>query len=105
MKLVANLEHQTNNEDSDDIIDLVSALADPVRNCGLISSWAENWNLIIPSWREAVAIVLPTLLGAYCGLRYPIRDGFPVMMVHEAKLPAGVKEVKDLPCQQEDKNK
>ena len=24
------------------------------------------------------------------GLRYPIRDGFPVLLVEEAKLPAGI---------------
>ena len=78
LKLVASLEDETNSEDADDIIDLASALADPVRNCGLNSSWAENWNLIIPSWREAVAIILPTLVGAYCGLRYPIPEMGPV---------------------------
>ena len=36
-----------------------------------------------------------------CGLRYPIREGIPVMLIHEATLPAGVKDVKDLPCQKE----
>ena len=36
-----------------------------------------------------------------CGLRYPIREGIPVMLIHEATLPAGVKDVKELPCQKE----
>jgi uncharacterized protein len=27
------------------------------------------------------------------GLRYPIREGFPVMLVEEAKLPAGFKHL------------
>lgn len=27
------------------------------------------------------------------GLRYPIREGFPVMLVEEAKLPAGFKSL------------
>ena len=27
------------------------------------------------------------------GLRYPVRDGFPVMLVEEAKLPAGVESL------------
>ena len=40
-----------------------------------------------------------------CGLRYPIRDGIPVMLVHEATLPAGVKDVEELPCQKEAKKK
>ncbi len=37
-----------------------------------------------------------------CGIRYPIRDGIPVMLIHEATLPAGVKDVKELPCQKEE---
>ncbi len=82
LKLIASLEDETTSEESDDIIDLVSALADPARNCGLNSSWAENWNRMIPSWREATAITLATLGGAvggaYCGLRYQIPDMGPV---------------------------
>jgi uncharacterized protein YbaR (Trm112 family) len=30
------------------------------------------------------------------GLRYPIRDGFPVMLIEEAKLPDGVASLEDL---------
>ena len=30
------------------------------------------------------------------GLRYPIREGFPVMLIEEAKLPAGVSTVEEL---------
>ena len=30
------------------------------------------------------------------GLRYPIRDGFPVMLIEEAKLPQGVESLEDL---------
>ena len=37
-----------------------------------------------------------------CGVRYPIRDDIPVMLIHEATLPAGVKDVKELPCQKEE---
>lgn len=77
LKLVATLENETNSEDSDDIIDLVSALTDPVANCGLNSSWAENWNILIPSWREAFAIIIPTMIGAYCGLQFPIPEMGP----------------------------
>jgi uncharacterized protein len=29
------------------------------------------------------------------GLRYPIREGFPVMLVEEAKLPAGYKNLEE----------
>jgi uncharacterized protein YbaR (Trm112 family) len=30
------------------------------------------------------------LVGAVGGIAYPVRDGFPVMLPEEAKLPAGV---------------
>ena len=33
-----------------------------------------------------------------CGLRYPIKDGFPVMVVEEAELPAGVDSLEQLPA-------
>ena len=29
------------------------------------------------------------------GLRYPVRDGIPVMLIEEAKLPAGVESLED----------
>ncbi|MFT5091760.1 MAG: CubicO group peptidase (beta-lactamase class C family) [Porticoccaceae bacterium] len=79
LKLVASLEDETKGEDSGDIFDLVSALTDPVWNCGLNSSWAENWNILIPSWRESLAVILPTLLGGFCGLQFPIPDMGPVL--------------------------
>ena len=33
---------------------------------------------MIPSWREAAVIILPTLVGAFCGLRFPIPKMGPV---------------------------
>jgi hypothetical protein len=68
MKLVASLEVEAGGEDSGDIMELVSALADPSQNVGLNSGWAENWNRIVPSWRVAAVIIAPTLIGAFCGL-------------------------------------
>lgn len=38
-----------------------------------------------------------------CGLKYPIKDGFPVLIVEEAELPAGCGSLDDLPCQREKK--
>ncbi len=82
-KLVASLEIDTTDENSDDNIDFASALADPVWNCGLSSNWAENWNLIVPSWRVAAMIILPTLGGALCGLysglQFQIHDMGPTL--------------------------
>jgi uncharacterized protein YbaR (Trm112 family) len=38
-----------------------------------------------------------------CALRFRIKDGFPVLVVEEAELPAGCTGIGDLPCQREDK--
>ena len=38
-----------------------------------------------------------------CALQFPIKDGFPVLVVEEAELPAGCESLRDLPCQREAK--
>ncbi len=38
-----------------------------------------------------------------CGLRFNIKDGFPVMVVEDATLPPGCDSVSQLPCQKEPK--
>jgi uncharacterized protein YbaR (Trm112 family) len=42
------------------------------------------------------------LLCERCALRFPIKDGFPVLVVEEAELPQGVVALDKLPCQQKD---
>ena len=39
------------------------------------------------------------LIAEVGGLAYPVRDGFPVMLMEEAKLPAGVQSLEDLKTQ------
>lgn len=77
VKLIASFEDGTTSADSC-FADTISALADPALDCG----WAQNWNRLIPSWREAAAITLATLGGAlgglFCGLRYRIPEMGPV---------------------------
>lgn len=71
LKLVDHLEHETDDEESSDIMELVSSLAAPIQDVGLSPGWerwADNWNSIVPSWFTVAAIVLPTLGGALCGL-------------------------------------
>lgn len=36
-----------------------------------------------------------------CRLRFPIKDGFPDMIVEDAELPPGCDSIERLPCQQE----
>lgn len=38
-----------------------------------------------------------------CRLRFPIKDGFPVLVVEEAELPDGCTNIGQLPCQCEAK--
>ena len=40
------------------------------------------------------------LLCERCALRFKIKDGFPILVVEEAELPAGCESVAQLPCQQ-----
>jgi uncharacterized protein YbaR (Trm112 family) len=36
-----------------------------------------------------------------CRLKFPIKDGFPVLVVEEAELPPGCPSLDQLPCQRE----
>jgi uncharacterized protein len=38
-----------------------------------------------------------------CALKFKIKDGFPVLVVEEAELPAGCDSLDALPCQRERK--
>jgi len=38
-----------------------------------------------------------------CNLRFPIRDGFPVLVAEEAELPPGCASLSELSCQREEK--
>ena len=40
------------------------------------------------------------LLCQRCRLAFPIRDGFPTLLVEEAELPPGCPGLEQLPCQQ-----
>jgi uncharacterized protein YbaR (Trm112 family) len=34
-----------------------------------------------------------------CALRFPIKDGFPILVVEEAEMPTGCESISQLPCQ------
>lgn len=83
LRLIASLEGEASDEDSGDVMELASALAKPISHCGLYANWAEDWNRMVPSWRVAAMIVLPTLIGAlgglYSGLKLQIHDMGPTL--------------------------
>jgi uncharacterized protein YbaR (Trm112 family) len=41
------------------------------------------------------------LLCPRCGLKFPVKDGFPVLVVEEAELPAGCESLDELPGRHE----
>lgn len=41
------------------------------------------------------------LVCSQCSLKFPIKDGFPIMVVEEAELPAGVDSLEQLPGRHE----
>jgi hypothetical protein len=49
--------------------------------------------LVCPLTRSPLRQEGDELVGQIGGLRYPIRDGIPVLLLSEAKLPAGVESL------------
>lgn len=45
--------------------------------------------LVCPQTRSPLRVEGDELVGTVGGLRYPIRDGIPILLVEEAKLPDG----------------
>ena len=69
-KLIDQFESDRTADETDDLLALVTALSGTdgsANQCGNWAAWAENWNRIIPSWREVAIILAPTLAGAFCG--------------------------------------
>jgi uncharacterized protein len=46
--------------------------------------------LVCPLTRSPLRQEGDELVGAVGGLRYPIREGIPILLIDEAKLPAGI---------------
>lgn len=46
--------------------------------------------LVCPLTRSPLRQEGEELVGEVGGLRYPIRDGIPILLIEEAKLPAGI---------------
>ena len=50
-----------------------------------------------PKRKSRLTLEVDRLVCEGCGLRFPVRDGFPVMVVEEAELPQGVDGLDQLP--------
>ena len=53
--------------------------------------------------RQRLTLEADRLVCQRCAVIYKIKDGFPVLVAEEAELPAGFKDLSELPCQQEKK--
>jgi uncharacterized protein YbaR (Trm112 family) len=51
--------------------------------------------LVCPLTRSPLRQEGDELVGTVGGLRYPIRDGIPILLIDEAKLPAGVASLEE----------
>ena len=49
--------------------------------------------------RTRLAVEGNHLVCQQCRLRFQMKDGFPVLVVEDAELPAGCAELSQLPCQ------
>ena len=54
--------------------------------------------LVCPLGKAPLRLEGTSLVCTKCGLVYTIEDGIPNMLVEEAKLPPGVKDLKELAC-------
>jgi uncharacterized protein YbaR (Trm112 family) len=58
-----------------------------------------------PSRSKLVASGDDQLLCERCALCFPIKNGFPILVIEQAQLPKGVESVAQLPCQQGERMK
>lgn len=79
--LVMNLEGDGDAAEVDELVEMVSSFSANdqfmVSKAGA-AAWAENWNRIVPSWWIFALIMVPTLVGAYCGYRFAFANAGPV---------------------------
>ena len=54
--------------------------------------------LVCPLGKAPLRLEGEILVCTKCGLKYKIEDGIPNMLIEDAELPAGVKDLQHLPC-------
>ena len=56
--------------------------------------------LVCPLGKAPLRLEGETLVCTSCGLKFKIEDGIPNMLIEEAELPPGIKDLEQLPCWQ-----
>ena len=54
--------------------------------------------LACPLGKKPLQLEEDWLVCSGCGAWYPIRDGIPVLLINEARLPQGVSKIEELSC-------
>lgn len=86
-RVIGNLEGE-NAGDEKEIRDLVSGLNANDVPLGIqeaTEKGIETWNCLIPSWREVIFLVVPTLASAYCATLFQA-DSRRAMFIHSTRV-------------------
>ena len=54
--------------------------------------------LVCPVGKSELHCEADYLVCSSCGLKFPIREGIPVMLIEDAELPEGAKSIEELSC-------
>lgn len=55
--------------------------------------------LVCPLGKYPLNFVDDTLVCSNCNATFEIKDGIPILLIEEAKLPPGVNDISELKCQ------
>ena len=69
---VAAMESDSGEPDADPL----AAIADPTLD---VIVGAPDWSILKPTWHEAIAIIVLTFGGTYCGLKHPLDGAGPAL--------------------------
>ncbi|MDH7514849.1 MAG: Trm112 family protein [Bacteroidota bacterium] len=54
--------------------------------------------LVCPVGKAELRLEDDVFVCTRCGVRFPIKEGIPIMLIEEAELPEGITRIEDLPC-------
>jgi len=55
-------------------------------------------DLVCPAGRAELELKDGFIICTKCGVKYPIIDGIPILMIEEALLPEGISNIDELEC-------
>jgi len=55
-------------------------------------------DIVCPVGKKELTLEKDFLVCTYCSVKFPVKDGIPVLIIDEAILPEGIKSVNELKC-------